>query len=120
MLLCHIESAERGYGLRSRLAVNGQAFCLLKSLDLAAGGTEVVSVIHVETSKTILSKKLLQLAYVVAYAAVLEHTGEYVLTLAVRDLRLRPEGRASEAVPAVAGKGVASQRQRHGPSLRSR
>ena len=93
VLLGHIESAESGNGSGSRLAVDCQAIRLLKSLDLAAGGTEVVPVLHIEACKAVRREELLQLADVLADAAVLQHAGEDVPALAVGDLRFRPEGR---------------------------
>lgn len=51
VLLDHIEPAERGYGLRSRLAVDGQTFCFLKGFGLFAGGAEMISVVHVQPAE---------------------------------------------------------------------
>lgn len=101
VLLSHIESAQSGNGSGSRLAVDGQALSLLEGLDLAAGGTEVVSVLHVEAAKTVCRDELFQLADVVADPAVFEYSSEDELPFAVRDIRLRPEGRPAVNVPAA-------------------
>lgn len=104
-LLCHIKPAERGNSLRSGLAIDGQAMLLLESLDLRAGAAEVVPVLRIETGKAVLHEELLQLADVIADAAVLQHAGEDESSPALRYLLLRPEGRPAVSVPRVAGKG---------------
>lgn len=114
-----VEAAERGDGLGSRLAVDGESLCPLINFHLRAGAAEEVSVLNVQSAEAVLFEALLELADVVADAAPLENAGEAESDLDLRDLGFRPEGRPAERVPGIAAEreldhaGVAAPRLDH-------